>query len=123
MIGSSSDLSNHFIISRCIGWYNHYYYCILRSLSGKTIRCVKSTRVNHNIFLTLSFAYSNRDRQVFRLHKYLYLYIESTPGELSSSSSYHRRQAIIVIRLSSSSDYHRRLLLLPVTKPTGKRTS
>ena len=34
VIGSSSKLSNHFIISRCIGWDNHYYYWyhILRSI-------------------------------------------------------------------------------------------
>ena len=34
VIGSSSKFSNHFIISCCIGWDNHYYYwyCILCSI-------------------------------------------------------------------------------------------
>ena len=32
LIGSSSKVSNHFVISRCIGGDNYYYYCSLRDI-------------------------------------------------------------------------------------------
>ena len=106
----------------------------------------------HFFFLTLLFAYSIRDRfeqydftststcilSPLRVNTFSHSTREYHLLEMcfciivikiSSSSNYHRRQAIIVVKLSfhqaiivvklsSSSDYHRRLLLLPVTKPT-----
>ena len=84
--GSSSDLSIHFImseskgfiISRCIGRDNHYLlyspkqYYLGRPQSCFQIKGQPSYSFSYYIFLTVSFAYSIRDRfvQVLQLDRF-----------------------------------------------------